>query len=79
MKVIDNELLFECLEKANLNYTELSEITKISRNTFYNIIWGKNCPSYSVMSILCDSLEFTQSEFIDIFFPNLEFKEESVD
>lgn len=76
MKVINSDLLFQYLEKANLNYSELAEKTAISRNTFYNILCGKNFPSYSVMSILASSLEFTQSEFIEVFFPNVEFKDE---
>lgn len=77
MKVIDNELLFKYMDQADLNYSDISRKTDISRSTLYNIIWGKNCPSYMVMSTLVDSLEFTQNEFISIFFPHLNFKEES--
>lgn len=78
MKIIDNELLSKYIKKTGLNYSQLSKQTTISRNTLYNITWGRNCPSYSVMSILADSLEFTQSDFIATFFPNVNFKDESI-
>lgn len=78
MKLIDNELLFKYMEQTGLNYSDISKRTTISRNTLYNILWGRNYPSYSVMSTLADSLEFTQAEFIAIFFPKVKFKDEVV-
>lgn len=78
MKVINNELLFKYMDREDLNYSDISRKTDISRGTLYNIIWGKNCPSYLVMATIANSLEFTQNEFISIFFPHVNFKEESI-
>lgn len=78
MKIINNELLFEYIKQTGLNYSDISKKTAISRNTLYNIMWGRNCPSYSVMTALADYLEFTQAEFIDIFFPAVNFKDKSL-
>lgn len=76
MKIINNEVFFKYMEKSGLNYSDISKRATISRNTLYNIIWGKTCPSHPVMANLANSLEFTQDEFIAIFFPNVNFKDE---
>lgn len=78
MKLIDNDFLLKYIDQMDLNYSEISEKTHISRGTLYNIIWGKTCPSYLVMNALASSLEFTQDEFIAIFFPTVNFKDELI-
>lgn len=76
MKTINNELLLNYIQESGLKYKEIASETMISRGTLYNISWGKNHPSYLVMSILADYLEFTKEEFLEIFFPEVDFKKE---
>lgn len=78
MKLIDNEFILKYIDQMDLNYSEISEKTDISRGTLYNIIWGRTCPSYLVMNALAGSLECTQDEFIAMFFPTVNFKEELI-
>lgn len=78
MKFVDNKMFFDYVEETGLSYSEISEKTMISRNTLYNILWNRNYPSYSVLTTLADFLEFTQEEFIAIFFSKVKFKDDVV-
>lgn len=76
MKSIDNELLSKHIYETGLSYLEIAESTKISRNTIYNVLCGQTCPSYSVMNNLANTLQLTQNDFIAIFFPEIQFKDD---
>jgi len=74
LNIINKRLLLELMDERGLNYAELAEETQFSRTALYNVIEGKNCPSYFFIDSLIDALELTKEDTIKIFFSKSKFK-----
>lgn len=74
MNIIDKRLLIEQMNERGLNYGGLAEATQFSRTALYNVIEGRNCPSYFFIDSLIDALELTKEDTIKIFFSKSKFK-----
>lgn len=79
VRVINNELLTKYIHQTGLNYKDLAAKLDISRNTIYNVMVGSTCPSAEIIHIFGSSLEFTQDDFVATFYPEIQFKEETLD
>lgn len=74
MNIINKGLLLKHMNDKGLNYAGLAEETKFSRTALYNVIEGKNCPSYFFIDSLIAALELTKEDTIKIFFSKSKFK-----
>jgi len=74
MNIIDKELLLDQMNERGFNYGGLAEATQFSRTALYNVIEGKNCPSYFLIDSIIDALELSKEDTIKIFFSNSKFK-----
>ena len=65
---VNDKLLSEYLEKSDLDLAKLARESQINRGTIYNILLGKNLPSYLVLHQLVECLKLTEEDFIKFFF-----------
>lgn len=75
LKAIDLEKLKFCFDRLGLSMSQIAREMDLSRATIYNILSGKVYPNYVTIHILVNKLGLAVDEFIDIFFPDLVFKE----
>jgi len=74
MYKINCELLMEYIREKGLSYVDLANAAHISRTALYNIIVGKNCPSYYVAVSLIDVLGLSLEDMAAIFYPHIKFQ-----
>lgn len=73
---INGKLLSEYIAQTGLSCEEFCQLSDISRKTIYNVSVGGVKPSYYVIHCMAQTLNLTKADFLSIFFPKLNFKEE---
>ena len=71
---INTELLLRRIKESGLNYNELAASVGVSRNTIYNVSFGRTSPSYYVTRRLTDALNLSNDDIMAIFFMNRKLK-----
>ena len=74
--MVNTELLMKRFKQSGLTYNQLAQYTKVSRNTIYNVMYGRTTPSYFVTTQLAEALDLSSTDIMCIFFPMIKLKRE---
>lgn len=76
MVEVNNKLLKTRVLESGLSYSAIAKEANVSKSTIHNLILGRHAPSHHLTTHLAIILNFTQTDFNEVFYPNLKFAKE---